>query len=130
MILNMTWGIIQTLIGFAFLILTILFNKKLYFYEGCVVSRITIPIGVSLGLFVFVHVDSPLYTVKHEYGHCIQSAVIGPFYLITVGIISPIRSLWTLVMWKILKIRRLLIARWYYNGWPENQADKLGDVNR
>ena len=46
---------------------------------------------MSLGLFIFTPKgkDSRTEQVRvHEYGHCIQSLVLGPLYLIVIGIVS------------------------------------------
>jgi hypothetical protein len=87
--------------------------------------------GVSLGFFVFL---SNVYysdkdTVKHEYGHTIQSLWWGPLYLIVIGIPSAIcNNLWDRLMHKDwLPERRI---KWYYTRFPELQADKLGGVER
>ncbi len=86
--------------------------------------------GVSLGWFVFWTPDGNRYPHlvndcrMHEYGHARQSMMLGPLYLIVVGISS---------------LSRVFYRRWYYrkngrswenyfNGFPENWADKLGGV--
>jgi len=87
-------------------------------------------IGLSLGWFVFwtptgnrfQHLTNDCR--MHEYGHARQSMILGPLYLLAVGIPS---------------LARVLYSRWYYkkhgNSWknyfdayPENWADKLGGV--
>lgn len=79
--------------------------------------------GVSLGNYIIL---GDLYlndkTIKHEYGHCIQSMYFGWLYLLIIGI--PSASMNLLTQWKILKSEN------YYKRWPENWADKLGNVNR
>ena len=86
--------------------------------------------GVSLGWFVFWTPAGNRFSHlvndcrMHEYGHAKQSVMLGPFYLLVVGIPS---------------ISRVLYSRWYrkkynqswknyFNGFPENWADKLGGV--
>ncbi len=129
-LLNLTWGLVQTLLGFVLFLITLPFCSKVYIYEGSIVSRIKLSFGVSLGLFIISDLRRAHKTVKHEYGHCIQSMVLGPLYLLTVGVVSPSRNIWSRIMYKVKHIRKLLVLRWYYSGWPENWADKLGGVQR
>ena len=45
--------------------------------------------AVTLGNYVFVGLNSEYRkTVKHELGHTIQSKILGPLYLIVIGIPS------------------------------------------
>ena len=68
-------------------------------------------------------------TIKHEYGHTLQSRILGPLFPLSVGIASPLFNLkgrklkkqgWS---WK----KRVT---WYYSRWCERWADILGKVNR
>jgi hypothetical protein len=59
---------------------------------------------------------------RHEYGHAIQSYMLGPLYLFIVGIPSITMNMLTKA--KILKRKN------YYKRWPETWADKLGGVER
>lgn len=58
----------------------------------------------------------------HEYGHCKQSILFGPLYLIIIGIPSVLNVLYVLANPKK--------ADTYYKRWPENLADKLGGIDR
>jgi len=86
--------------------------------------------GVSLGYFIFWTRHSNRYSHlkndcrMHEYGHSIQSRILGPFYLPVVGIPSILRHFYS-----IRHIRKYG-SDWqnYYAGFPENWADKLGGV--
>lgn len=89
MIVQLTWGLGATAIGLLFFIRHI--NCPHKFYHGAIQttwkSRYA---GLSLGLFIFTPDGEPDYSKKvrvHEYGHCIQSLVLGPLYAL-VGIIS------------------------------------------
>ena len=83
-----TWGLPQTILGAIFW-----WNIRHYpthFYRGCLQTQWSGKGGLSLGLFIFTCKEgSPNYEKirVHEYGHCIQSLVLGPFYLI-LGLIS------------------------------------------
>jgi hypothetical protein len=99
-------------------------------------ERLMIEIGsfgaVSLGLFVFyTERDNPYVPVgrenrDHEYGHSIQSRLLGPLYLSTVGVASELRVVYAFAH------RHLRGRRWagYYDGFPERWADRLGGVDR
>ena len=76
--------------------------------------------GISLGNFVYCR--PPVYEkmIRHEYGHCLQSRILGPFYLIVIGIPS---LLWAL-RWHPGRRRN------YYAFYTERWADRLGGVDR
>ena len=102
--LQCTWGILQTLVGFAVFLVNI--RSPHYFYHGAVITEWRMASSVSLGLFVFVTREMYFYDkVKHacptredalsrlrvhEYGHTIQSLILGPLYLIAMGIPSTL----------------------------------------
>ena len=99
-ILNAVWGAVQSGIG---LILFLRFiNKPHFWYKGSLVTARAVPEplrfngGLSLGIFVFVTYDiteeqaDGSRLIRHEYGHCLQSALLGPLYIIIVGIPSLI----------------------------------------
>jgi hypothetical protein len=88
--------------------------------------------AVSLGVFVFYNGKENRYFYpgsgirEHEYGHTFQSRWLGPLYLLVVGIPSVARGFYAVLY------RELTGRRWrgYFDGWPENQADRLGGVDR
>ena len=87
-ILQCTWGILPTLVGLFFCIKLKDYPHKTY--RGCIDTRWNIRSGLSLGLFIFTPNDEIEDAEKirvHEYGHCIQSIVLGPLFAI-IGIIS------------------------------------------
>ena len=93
--------------------------------EGVIVYRYyrnRITWGVSLGPHIFLSLHHDDITVRHEYGHSLQSRMLGPLYLVVVGIPSFVRATW----WWI----RRLPSRNYYGGYPEAWADRLGGVRR
>lgn len=89
-LLQLTWGILQTFLGF----LIFLRNRKCthFFYNGAIVIRWKGRSSLSLGLFLFVadHLQGERYDhiLHHEFGHTIQSLLLGPLYLIVIGIPS------------------------------------------
>ena len=76
--------------------------------------------GISLGNFVYLR--PPVYEkmVRHEYGHCIQSRLLGPLYLLVIGLPSLLWALW----WNP---GRPVPYSWFYT---ERWADCLGGVER
>ena len=87
-ILQCTWGILPTLVGLFFFLKLNSYPHKTY--RGCIDTRWDTRSGLSLGLFIFTPNDEIKDADKirvHEYGHCIQSIVLGPFFAV-VGIIS------------------------------------------
>lgn len=87
-ILQCTWGLPQTLIGLGFFIANRKRNHRIY--RGCIDTQWNHHGGLSLGLFIFTppgtQGNANLIRV-HEYGHAIQSLLLGPLMLF-VGIIS------------------------------------------
>ena len=86
--LQCTWGLLQTLIGLGFFIANRKHSHRMY--RCCIDTQWNHSGGLSLGLFIFTPKDgmnnsNPIRV--HEYGHAIQSLVLGPL-MFFVGIIS------------------------------------------
>ena len=77
--------------------------------------------AVTLGNYVFVGLNLEYKeTVKHELGHTIQSKILGPLYLIVIGIPSI----------TYCGLRRLfpsLRKKNYYNFYTEKWANNLSE---
>ena len=83
MLLQCTWGIVQTLMGAVVCLKLIRCPHRIY--RGCIDTRWDKRGGMSLGLFIFTpneETERAQLVRVHEYGHCIQSIVLGPLYLI------------------------------------------------
>lgn len=83
--------------------------------------------GVSLGQYiildkVFKNTNYLHNTIDHEIGHSKQSLYLGWLYLPVIGLPSFFRNIYARIFKKN--------EAWYYSGFPENWADKLGNVNR
>ena len=131
-VINSTWGCIQSSIG---LILFIYFiNKPHYRYKGSIITTNATPRlvqfkgAVSLGVFIFSTRDIEKdhlyesYTAKHEYGHCLQSVLLGPLYLLVIGIPS---MTWCL-FFRNWRIKHDKCYSWLYT---ESWADKWGKAS-
>ena len=117
---QLTWGIPQSLAGFVIFLINI--RKRHFIYHGAVVTEWSLGSSVSLGLFVFVSGKARPGVTVHEYGHCIQSMLLGPLYLIAVGVPS---YLWANL--PALRRRRREKSLSYYAVYPENWANRLGE---
>ncbi len=102
-LIQCTWGVVQSTLGVIYFIFY--FSERHYFYHGAVVTEWNAKSSVSLGMFVFVTKEPYFYdklkneyTIEelsqrllvHEYGHTIQSLILGPLYLIIIGIPSTL----------------------------------------
>ena len=128
------WTAPQTIIGAGlWVVAAIRGNSFSYPYTGrtrggilTIITRTSlIPGAVSLGMFVFIGRGAtdpavgPPHVIKHEYGHTLQSAMLGPLYLLIVGLPSIIRATW----WTRTRQRGD-----YYRIWFEAWANRLGGV--
>lgn len=90
LLLQCTWGILPTLAGAALFLRLRRYPHRCY--RGCIDTQWNTRSGLSLGLFIFTPKpdirDSEKIRV-HEYGHCIQSVVLGPLFLL-IGVLSII----------------------------------------
>lgn len=128
-ILQCIWGLPQTLVGFLLFLINM--DKDHLFYNGSILIIWNRSDGISLGLFIFVPYDNSYSTsmrgynksiAKHEYGHTIQSLILGPLYLPIVGLVS---FLWCrLPIFK--RIRREKAISYSYC-FTESWADRLGE---
>ena len=77
--------------------------------------------AVTLGNYVFVGLNSEYRkTVKHELGHTIQSKILGPLYLIVIGIPS-------ITYCGLRRIFSSLRKKNYYDFYTEKWANNLSE---
>ncbi|MCC5889008.1 MAG: hypothetical protein JJU01_00475 [Alkalibacterium sp.] len=135
--IQLTWGFFQSLLGF---ILLLIFYKSPHdMYYGSIRTKWPLRGGISLGLFIFTPNEqnmssvSPIYSKErwndycaqvsvHEYGHTVQSLILGPLYLVTVGIVSLI---WSRSGYFKQKRKENCIP--YSDCWTEKWANSLGE---
>lgn len=97
--------------------------------DGIWICRYLFNSAVSLGDYIIFQADCiATDSVKHEKGHQKQSRMYGWFYLLIVGLPSIARNIWDRIVHKNWTTAQS--AAWYYDGFPENQADRLGGVAR
>lgn len=74
--------------------------------------------AITLGEYIFINKRYSKKTLIHEYGHVIQSRILGPFYLLVIGIPSIVHA------WLHDYICN---NKDYYHFYTEKWANKLGD---
>lgn len=74
--------------------------------------------GLSLGRFRFINYYAGVDTASHEYGHSIQSLILGWLYLPVIGLPSILWA-WFICDWT---------GKDYYWFYTEAWANKLGGV--
>ncbi len=134
-IVQCTWGILQSLLGLINFLIHI--RDRHYLYHGAVITEWNDKSSVSLGMFVFVTKEPYFYDrlkdeyskeelskrlLVHEYGHTIQSLILGPLYLIVIGIPS---TLWGFSpnLCKMRKDKQIS----YFSFFTESWANGLGE---
>ena len=80
---------------------------------------------ISLGMFVFMSDTLEQSRAQricvHEYGHCVQSLIFGPFFLLVVGLPS--------IIWAArYSARHRLNGIAYTSRYPENNANYWGHL--
>ena len=125
-----TWGLPQNLLG---LLLLPIFRGERFRFHGALVTVykklrfIKNRSGFSLGSFIFLPESwsdcERKHLTVHEYGHTVQSLILGPVYLFVVGLPS--------CAWSHRYLRRSAIYRSrgiaYTDRFPEHSADRLGE---
>jgi len=106
-------------------------TKPHYWYKGSVVTvcatfkSMRIKGGIALGLFIFTTCEiekeqiSKNRLIQHEYGHVLQSALLGPLFLLIVGLPS-------LIWAQLFSGWRKKHNKDYFSFYTESWADKMG----
>lgn len=117
------WGLPQNLVGATIFLFMKHEAIKIQKYNDSVIIFLPGNHGaVSLGMFIFFFSDfgsGTEYVIRHEYGHSVQSKILGPFYLLIIGVPSII---WAGFFGKYRRRNKIS----YYSFWPEKWANKLG----
>lgn len=130
-----TWGCVQTLLGLCMFLQNR--HEPHHRYHGAVVTTWQKNYSISLGMFVFMTAQ-PAFQEKvepvtpmpelisrlrvHEYGHTIQSLLLGPLYLIVIGIPSTVWG-WL----PSLNRKRQGHQLSYFDFFTESWANQLGE---
>lgn len=117
-----TWAFPQTLLG---AILWLIHRKYPHgVYHNCAVTYWDNSGSMGVGMFLFIskrHMGCDSSVLVHEFGHSVQSAILGPLFLIVMGFPS---YLWCNLP-QARKLRREKGIS-YYSFYPESSANTLG----
>ena len=134
LLIQLTWGLPQTLAGFVIWLGCA--GRPHELYRCSFVTTWRGSSGLSLGPFIFIpdmlagatnadvkyRMRKRRELIVHEYGHTIQSLYFGPFYLLIFAIPSFI--------WAGLPVFRKMRREgraFYYDFYPERFANWLGE---
>jgi hypothetical protein len=132
LIVQWTWGIFQNTLGF--LMFLAFLPKRHFRFRTSIVTPWKIPYSVGCGMFVFLSseeqdLNSPKAlpkwqydTLVHEYGHSIQSMILGPLFLPVIAAPSVIWA--SIPYFQKLRNRKRISYYWLY---CEKWANILGD---
>lgn len=127
-ILLYLWQLPQNLLGLLLLLwykrekIYHKLNGRTFYYTD------EMPSGISLGNYIIMNREDREDGMRHEYGHSIQSRILGPLYLLIIGIPSACGNLYDRLFHNKWPWSKQM--RWYYNQPWEKWADKLGGVVR
>lgn len=132
-LLQWTWGILQNAVG---LVIFLLFAKNKHFlWRGAVVTLWDFGAGLGMGMFIFIRKpregeSAVIFTgetdfdriLVHEYGHTVQSVILGALYLPVIALPSLI---WCGLPFFARYRKEKSVS--YYSFYPEKWADYLGE---
>ena len=118
------WQLPQHIVALIYFGYLVMMGKDLGIdsrYKQAIVIPCIMRGAVTLGNYVFVGLNSEYRkTVKHELGHTIQSKILGPLYLIVIGIPS-------ITYCGLRRIFPSLRKKNYYNFFSEKSANYLSE---
>ncbi|MCR5769120.1 MAG: hypothetical protein K6G45_11625 [Lachnospiraceae bacterium] len=85
-LIQWTWGILQNIAGLAVFLVNI--RRNHYIYKGCIVTEWgSRDMSMGLGMFIFLGQSSinDEDVRAHEFGHTIQSMILGPFFVFVIA---------------------------------------------
>ena len=92
-------------------------------FHGCIVTYWGCRGSMGLGMFLFIDPKHSSQIMVHEFGHTVQSAILGPLFLPIMGIPS---FLWCNLP-PCRKLRREKGVS-YYKLYTESTANRLGSL--
>ena len=116
---QVVWGFPQTFVGFV-LFLVLRGPRRRYAFRSAVVTEWSLDSGLCLGMLIFVPRACPQALLLHEYGHTLQSMLLGPLYLPVI--VAP-SLVWAGVP-ALYRYRRSH-AYSYYRFYTERWANRL-----
>ncbi len=117
-----TWGALQTLAGGFLFLINI--TKPHFTYNGAIVTRWKMKGSVSLGEFIFLNEKADETILAHEYGHTVQSLILGPLYLLVIGLPSIVWAGFPLFV-SFRQKKNYSYYRFYTERWANFHGDKI-----
>lgn len=117
-ILDALWELPQNILGAIVKLVYVrhgLREVNTYKQGVCQIQNWNMTSGVSLGWFQFTHPTAGKDTVSHEVGHSVQSVMLGPLYLLVIGLPS--------IIWA--GIVHPIVGGDYYRFYTERWSNKL-----
>lgn len=128
-LLQFSWGILQNLVGLCIFLALLAARPRAerYLFHGAIVTHWGRRGSMGCGLFIFYgHYTAPepiaSSVLVHEFGHTVQSMLLGPFFLPIIGLPSLIWA--TADYYEKLRRRQ---HRSYYDLYCEAGANRLGE---
>lgn len=121
-----TWGLLQNIAGLAvFLYLLVRYpGSRVFMYGPAVCIRWNRSFSAGIGIFIFIGDYPEEYSGKvlvHEFGHTVQSAFLGPLFILFIWIPSAVWAFFPV----FVRYRRKRNVS-YYRFYPEKWANHLG----
>ena len=136
-LIQCVWGLPQTVLGLIILLSHC--RDEHYLYHGALVTRWQGRASMSVGPFVFLTSD-PFFADKfagrhsredlterllvHEYGHTIQSLLLGPLYLIVIGIPSTLWG-WLPSLNRMRHDKQISYFRFFTEHWANRCGEQV-----
>lgn len=138
-LIQWTWGVLQNLYGFAkFLYYR---KNKHYRFRTAIVTIWDKPHSMGCGMFIFLrgtaysgiskddNAKLQYDTLVHEYGHTIQSMILGPLFVPVIAI--PSLSWAFIPYFRKLRKRKRISYYWLYcERWANRIGDRICDNER
>jgi len=128
-ILQFTWGILQNVLGALILLVLTIINplRNHFYYHGAIVTEWRFDFSCGCGMFIFYgHKDAKdsKEVLVHEYGHTLQSIVLGPLFMFVIAIPS---MLWAFIPYfvKLRKRRNIKYVDFYCEKWANKWGEKV-----
>jgi len=127
-LLQFSWGIVQNILGLLIFVILLIKNpkRKIETFFGAILTHWAFTFSMGCGMFIFYGHENAKdrNEVKvHEYGHTIQSAVLGPLFMFVIAIPST--------SWAFLPIfinYRKKTGMAYLDLYCESWANKWGEA--
>ena len=121
-ILKYIWQIPQHLVALIYYLWLVIMQSKLleYKYGDYIVVTKSSNGCVALGKYLFINENTALPVLKHESGHAMQSEILGPLYLIVIGLPS--------LLWAMTH-KWILPGKDYYWFYTESWANGLTEID-